>query len=76
MKDLFETIVQNDVETLNRKRKERKGSKMARHQLAQAMGDDNLERLYGEETSWIDVDDLEAFAASAGASILSELDFS
>ncbi len=75
MKDLFETIVQNDIETLNRKRKPRKGSKIARYQLAQSMGDDNLERLYGEDSSWIDVDDLEAFAASE-RSIIDDFDFS
>jgi hypothetical protein len=75
MKDLFDTIVQNEVETLNRKRKPRKGSKIARYQLAQALGSDNLERLYGEDSSWVDVDDLEAFVASERFSI-DDLEFS
>jgi len=75
MKDLFDTIVQNEVETLNRKRKPRKGSKIARYQLAQSLGSDSLERLYGEDSSWIDVDDLEAFAASE-RSLLDDFDFS
>jgi hypothetical protein len=75
MKDLFDTIVQNDVETLNRKRKSRKGSKIARFQLAQSLGSDSLERLYGEDSSWIDVDDLEAFSSS-DRSLLDDFDFS
>ncbi|HVJ64716.1 MAG TPA: hypothetical protein VM901_05625 [Bdellovibrionota bacterium] len=75
MKDLFDTIVQNEVETLNRKRKPRKGSKIARYQLAQSLGSDNLERLYGEDSSWVDVDDLEAFVASERFSI-DDLEFS
>lgn len=76
MKDLFDTIVQNEVETLNRKRKPNKGSKIARYQLAQSMGSDNLESFYGEDSSWIDVDDLEAFTATEAFSLFDEFDIS
>lgn len=76
MKDLFDTIVQNDPQTLNRRRKPRKGSKIARYQLAESLGSDNLERLFGHDSSWIDVDDLEAFAATEASSLLDDFEIS
>ena len=74
MKDLLETILQNDTSVYKRKRKARKGSKIARYKLAQSMGSDNTERLFGLDSSWVDVDDLEAVATSERGSILDEFE--
>ena len=55
MKDLFDTINQNNVEILGKRRKTNKGSKLARHSLKEAMGSDD--NFYGEDSpSWYDIE--------------------
>lgn len=55
MKDLFDTINQNSVEILGKRRKSNKGSKLARYSLKEAMGSDD--NFYGDESpSWNDIE--------------------
>ncbi len=52
MKDLLEQIQNNNVRTLGLRRKARKGSKLARHTLKEAMGE--KQHYYGEESGYED----------------------
>jgi hypothetical protein len=56
MKDLFDTIEQNTVAILGKRRKANKGSPLARHSLREALGSDD--GFYGKDNlTWDDIED-------------------